>query len=175
MKVDLATRLREGVGLRGLLRRVFRALAYRIWATAQDASIDHLKRNLGSCGRNVRIYYPVAIEAPGAVHVGDDVSIAAFVHIWGAGGVTIGNRVMIAAHSAITSLTHDYEASVMSQTLVAKSVSIEDDVWIGSNAVVLPGVTIGRGAVVGAGAVVINDVEPCTIVVGAPARPVGTR
>jgi len=51
-----------------------------------------------------------------------------------------------------------------------KPVVIEDDVWIGANAVVLPGVTIGARSVVGAGAVVVKDVAPKTIVAGVPAR-----
>jgi maltose O-acetyltransferase len=54
-------------------------------------------------------------------------------------------------------------------------VVIGDRVWIGYRAIVLPGVSIGEGAVVGAGAVVTKDVEPCAIVAGNPARKVGER
>ncbi len=61
------------------------------------------------------------------------------------------------------------------QASLTGSVTIEDDVWIGGNAVVLPGVRIGRGAVVAAGAVVTVDVEPYTIVAGVPARPLRRR
>jgi maltose O-acetyltransferase len=77
---------------------------------------------------------------------------------------------MIGTHAAISSLTHDYESDVMFETLVRKPVVIEDDVWIGSNAVVMPGVRLGCGSVVGAGAVVTQDVPPFAIVVGVPAR-----
>jgi galactoside O-acetyltransferase len=54
-------------------------------------------------------------------------------------------------------------------------VVIEDDVWLGANAVVLPGIRIGKGAIVGAGAVVTHDVEAMSIVAGVPARPIGKR
>jgi maltose O-acetyltransferase len=54
-------------------------------------------------------------------------------------------------------------------------VSIEDYVWLGARAVILPGVTVGRGAVVAAGSVVTKNVPPLTIVAGIPARPVGMR
>ena len=107
---------------------------------------------------------------PGEVRFGNEVTIAAYVHIWGKGGVTIGNRVMIGTHVSISSLTHDYATEVMFGSLIQKAVKIEDDVWIGSNAVIMPGVVVGCGAVVGAGAVVTRDVPPRAIVVGVPAR-----
>jgi maltose O-acetyltransferase len=59
--------------------------------------------------------------------------------------------------------------------LIAKPIVIRDYVWIATGATILPGVTIGRGAVVGACAVVSKSVEPLTIVAGNPARPVGRR
>jgi maltose O-acetyltransferase len=58
----------------------------------------------------------------------------------------------------------------MQSTLLMREVVIEEDVWIGAHAIIMPGVTIGRGAVVGAGAVVTTDVEPRAIVVGVPAK-----
>lgn len=65
------------------------------------------------------------------------------------------------------------DAKLMNQ--LNPRVAVEDDVWLGASAIVLPGVTVGRGAVVGAGAVVTRDVPPYAIVVGAPARVVGSR
>ncbi|RZK02633.1 MAG: acyltransferase, partial [Flavobacterium sp.] len=104
--------------------------------------------------------------------VGEDCSLNSFIHIWaGKSGVKIGNRVMIASHVAITSLTHDYSSKNMkTEPPVDKPIIIENDVWIGSHAVIMPGITIGEGAVVGAGSVVTKNVEPYTIVIGNPAR-----
>ena len=58
----------------------------------------------------------------------------------------------------------------MFNTVVLGSVTVEDDVWIGSNCVILPGVTIGCGSVIGAGAVVTKDIPPYSIAVGVPAK-----
>jgi acetyltransferase-like isoleucine patch superfamily enzyme len=98
--------------------------------------------------------------------------------IYGNGGVRIGRDVMIAAHSRITSVGHRHEElhiPMMAQGIEVGPVTIEDDVWIGMNCTVLPGVTIGRGAIVAAGAVVRSDVAPFTIVGGVPARVIGQR
>lgn len=121
------------------------------------------------------IQHPITVAGGSAVIIGNDVSIAAYVHIWGHGGVTIGDRVMIGTHTSITSLTHDYNEDVMRFSVVSRPVIIGDDVWIGSNCVVLPGLHIGNGCVVGAGSVVTKDVERFSIVSGVPARVIGNR
>ncbi|QXP84023.1 DapH/DapD/GlmU-related protein [Methylococcus sp. Mc7] len=77
---------------------------------------------------------------------------------------------MIASHTVITSLTHDTRATVYRESLISRPVIIEDNVWIGAGACVLPGVRIGTGSVIGAGSVVTRDVPAGTIVVGVPAR-----
>jgi acetyltransferase-like isoleucine patch superfamily enzyme len=113
---------------------------------------------------------PIYVSGTETVEIGDDVSIAAYVHMWGEGGITIGNRVMIASHTTITSLTHDYNQANMYKSLIKNRVKIEDDVWIGSHCTILLGISIGKGAVVGAGSVVTKDVEPYSIVFGCPAK-----
>jgi acetyltransferase-like isoleucine patch superfamily enzyme len=114
----------------------------------------------------------------GFVHVGDRTWIGPFCVIYGNGGVKIGRDVMIAAHSCITSVGHrhdDLRVPMMSQGIDVAAVKIEDDVWIGMNCTILPGVTVGRGAIVAAGAVVRTDVQPYTIVGGVPARVISAR
>lgn len=134
------------------------------------------KFRLKQCGWATAISPYVVIEGRTGVSVGAYCVLNPFVHVWGHGGVRIGDRVMIASHTAITSVTHDYTADSMRfSTPVGRPVVIHDDVWIGAHAVVLPGVTIGRGAVVGAGAVVTNDVPAYAIVMGMPARVVRYR
>ncbi|MBI2418362.1 MAG: acyltransferase [Ignavibacteriales bacterium] len=134
-----------------------------------------IKKGLLSCGKNVSIKSFCVIEGKECVSVGDNVSIGSFIHIWGHGGVTIRNNVMIAAHTSITSLTHDYTVKEMIKTVVKKSVIIEDDVWIGSNVVICPGVRIGKGSVVGAGSVVTKNIDPYTINFGVPAKKIKDR
>jgi maltose O-acetyltransferase len=129
-----------------------------------------IKCSIKSCGRNVGIQLPVVFAQPEMIEVGDDVSFSAFVHIWGAGSVRIGNRVMIGSHSAITSITHDYKQDPMHTTVVTRPVIVEDDAWLSAHVSIMPGVTIGRGAVVGAGSVVTKDVPAGAIMIGVPAR-----
>jgi acetyltransferase-like isoleucine patch superfamily enzyme len=77
---------------------------------------------------------------------------------------------MIASHVAITSSTHDPRAEVMHNSSINKMVIIEDDVWIGTHSVILPGIHIGHGSVIAAGAVVTKDVPPLSVVGGVQAR-----
>ncbi|QJD77225.1 acyltransferase [Spirosoma rhododendri] len=131
---------------------------------------------LGRCGWGTTIDRYVTVLGGKSVQVGEYSAINAYTHIWGHNGVRIGNRVMIASHTAITSLTHDYTRPDMRfAPAIGGPIVIEDDVWIGSHVVIVPGVTIGRGAVVGAGAVVRDDVPPFAIVAGVPARIVRYR
>jgi len=114
----------------------------------------------------------------GFVHIGDRTWIGPFCVIYGNGGVRIGRDVMIAAHSCITSVGHrhdDLHIPMMAQGIEVGPVTVEDDVWIGMNCTILPGVTIGRGAIVAAGAVVRSDVPPFTVFGGVPAREIGRR
>ena len=89
----------------------------------------------------------------------------------------IGDSVLIAPGCFITDHNHRRAASaaIANQGCESKRVVIEDDVWLGAHVVVLPGVTIGRGAVVAAGAVVTQNVAPMNIVAGVPARVVSVR
>ncbi len=85
----------------------------------------------------------------------------------------IGDQVGISAHTHIWTLEHDVNSDDF--RAVGGAVVLEDYVWLSSRVTVLPGVRIGRGAVVAAGAVVTRDVPPMAIVAGVPARIVGQR
>lgn len=131
---------------------------------------------LKSIGKGTSIDFPVKIKYPHNVSIGDDVAINSFVHIWGAGTVKIGNRVMIASNSVITTLSHNPDEKSMRFSIpICLPIEIKDDVWIGANAIILPGVIIGEGAVVGAGSLVNKNVEPFSIVVGVPAKKIRMR
>ena len=131
-------------------------------------------RLLAQCQRRgtgyVRLRMPVVIYAPERLSLGHTIDIGEFTHIRASGGVTIGDRVLIAAGVTITSRTHPLQLP-RARVTEDRPIVIEDDVWLGAGAIVLPGV-IGRGAIVAAGAVVTKSVEPFTVVAGVPARPI---
>src|SRR5262245_16153891 len=113
-------------------------------------------------------------ELPHAgISIGCDGLISEYTVIRGQGGVTIGDRVYTSPMTQIVAVNHvfdDPDRPFIEQGITAQGIVIEDDVWLGANAVVTDGVRIGRGAVVAAGAVVTSDVPPHTVVAGVPAR-----
>lgn len=147
----------------------------RISQTCDLYRTAKLRRKLKQSHTGLKIQHPVVIEHPEKVEIGSGVTIAAFLHIWGGGGVQIGDRVMIGSHVAIASEGHDPDAHPMNETFVRMPIRIEDDVWIGTHSVILPGVVVGRGAVIGAGAIVTRDVPPLTVVAGVPAKELRKR
>ncbi len=109
-------------------------------------------------------------NAVGDVIIGDNSRIG--LHSTVIGPVTIGSHVNLAQGITVTALNHNYAdptRRIDEQGISTAPVTIEDDVWIGANAVVLPGVTIGRHSVVAAGAVVTQDVPEGSLVAGVPA------
>jgi galactoside O-acetyltransferase len=116
----------------------------------------------------------------GYLHVGNNVSFNTGVNIEaGHGGrIIIGSNVMVGANVVIQSSEHNYDrldSPMKEQGHRSGQIRIEDDVWIGSNAVITSDVLIGKGAIVGAGAVVTHDVNPFEIVGGVPASKIGER
>ncbi|MEC4185262.1 DapH/DapD/GlmU-related protein [Adlercreutzia sp. R21] len=103
------------------------------------------------------------------IFLGRDVFINSGCKFQDQGGIYLGDRVFIGHNVVLATLNHDLNP-VRRADMDPASVRIGDDVWIGANATVLPGVTIGNGAVVAAGAVVACDVPPLTVVGGVPAR-----
>ena len=123
--------------------------------------------------RSSAIYRNVDIRSPYRISIGAHTCINKRCVVDGRGGVSIGNNVDIAQDVCIWTEQHDYNSPVYAS--VCKSVVIEDYVWVASRATILPGVTVGVGAVVAAGAVVTKDVPPYSIVAGVPAKVIGTR
>jgi len=115
---------------------------------------------------NVAIYYPQN------VYLGKHAFLNRGVYIVAPEKIYFGDNVLIGPYVVINSGNHRYVDSsrlIRSQGHKLASIIIEDDVWIGAHAVILPGVRLGRGCVVGAGAVVTKSVEPNMVVAGVPA------
>jgi acetyltransferase-like isoleucine patch superfamily enzyme len=130
-------------------------------------------------GPGVNINDAVIINANrGFVTLGERSWLGPFCFVCGNGGVTIGRNVLIAAHTTINTVSHGItrcDIPINDQPVLTDPVVIEDDCWIGLNAVILQGVTLGHGSIVGAGAVVTKSIPPWSIAVGVPARVVGRR
>ena len=133
-------------------------------------------RLLGSKIGKRTMFYPgvwVTVSPGCLLDIGEDVDLAFGVIITASGGVTIGDRTLIGYRSQILSSNHKMPAGrarIFEAGYERKPVVIENDVWIGAGCLILPGVTIGKGAVVAAGSVVSKSVEPFTIVGGIPAK-----
>lgn len=110
-------------------------------------------------------------NAVGDVIIGKQARVG--LHATLIGPVSIGDNTHLGQGSMVTALHHRYDdttSPIFRQGVTTTPVQIDSDVWIGANAIILPGVKVGRHAVVAAGAVVTKDVEPFTIVGGVPAR-----
>ena len=145
-------------------------------------------------GRGSKIYHSVRMDTPpyrrfwlgrgsvvesfccinnavGDITIGDYTRIG--IHNTIIGPVCIGSHVNLAQGIVVTALNHNYSDTsrrIDEQGITTQPVVIGDDVWIGANAVVLPGVTIGNHSVIAAGAVVTKDVPPGCIAAGVPAK-----
>lgn len=134
-----------------------------------------LEAILGSVGERTVLLSPFHAAFGSNVHIGDDFFGNVNLTFVDDVEIRIGDGVMVAPSVTLTTTGHPVHPALREDfRRFSRPIAIEDKVWIGSNAVVLPGVTIGYGAVVGAGAVVSRDVPPMTVVTGVPARVVRT-
>ena len=131
---------------------------------------------LDKCGKNVNIEHGAFLASGKDIEIGDNSGVGLNCRI--AGPLSIGNDVMMAPGVTIVTQNHEISDTTIPmrlQTAEKKKVTISDDVWIGANAIILPGVTIGKGSVIAGGAVVTKDVEPYMIVGGNPAKVIRSR
>ena len=150
----------------------------------------HLFRGVRINGRDnncrIRIGDRVAIErgvdiAGGEncqIEIGEDTFIGPYTCIGGPGRVKIGKKCLIAAQTGIVANNHTFADPlqyIRDQGVTQKGIEIGDDCWLGYGVKVLDGVTIGKGSVIGAGAVVTKDIPPYSIAVGVPAKAIASR
>jgi maltose O-acetyltransferase len=124
-------------------------------------------------GKYVYIMKGCYLMSPAGIEIGHHVSINHHATLSGQGRLVIGNYVLIGPNCNVLTSNHgfsDWKKPILIQSVCVGPITIEDDVWLGANVVVLPNVKIGRGAIVGANAVVTKDVEAYSIVGGVPAK-----
>lgn len=115
--------------------------------------------------------FSVVNNAVGPVIIGDNSRVGIGNTV--IGPVTIGSLVNIGQHVTITGMNHNYSdinKSIIEQGVSTLPITIEDDVWVGANVVILPGITIGKHSIIGAGSVVTKNVPSYSIAIGNPAR-----
>lgn len=130
-----------------------------------------LRKLLGHLGDNVHIKPPLYVDYGKNIAIGDGTFANYGLVALDVVSITIGRNVKIGTNVQLLTPTHPIDPALRLQRLeAARPIVIEDNVWIGSGAIVLAGVTVGRNSVIGAGAVVTKEVPANVLVVGNPAR-----
>lgn len=119
--------------------------------------------------KSLYMFPPFYSEFGKNITIGKNVFINTCCHFQDQGGITIGDNCFIGPNVVLATVNHALDPAENRKNSYAP-VNIKAHVWIGANAVILPGVTVGEWSVIGAGAVVTKDVEPYTVVGGSPAR-----
>ena len=151
--------------------RAYRAIVRR-WRTRR------LCRRLAACGPYFVLEGRAMISHPQQVRVGANVHLGDGLWAQTAGGLTIGDNVIISHRCTIHTVNHDIrypDALPYGTRYIHKPVVIESHVWVGMDVIITPGSHIGEGAVIGMGAVVAGEIPPLAIAVGNPARVIKYR
>lgn len=133
-----------------------------------------LLRTMGArIGRDVHIHPSVRITIPWNLTIGDHTAIGDRAILYALGPIEIGHRVTVSQYAHLCAGSHDWKDPLM--PLIKPAIVIEDDAWVCADAFIGPGVTLGKATVVGARAVVMDDLATNTIVIGNPAKVVSER
>lgn len=144
------------------------------WELVRVSRRIFLQRRLRSCGSDLDVSHGAIFEFPERIDLGDRVFVNRGTVITARTDIQIGDDVLIGPYVVINSGDHNYldpTRPIGSQGHAADPITIGNDVWLGAHCAILRGVKVGDGAVVAAGAVVIDDVPPRTLVAGVPAVP----
>ena len=165
IRIDVTKQTAEEVALANHHAQLIFKFNHTMPGTPEYAELMH--RIFPEMGEGSRVGTPLTAVRPHMVSIGKNVVVMPGCLMMSAGGITIDDGAMIAANVQLISNNHDlYER----QVITCKPVHIGKNAWIGAGATILPGVTVGDNAVVGAASVVTKDVAPDTIVAGNPAK-----
>ena len=133
------------------------------WLRLFGAKIGRYSYVAGSC----------RIWAPWNLSIGDNSCLSERVNCYNVDKVCIGDNVVVSQESFLCTASHDI--SSINMELTTSPIVIRSNAWVTSRAIIMPGVTVGEGAVVAAGAVVTHDAPPWSVIGGVPARQIGKR
>lgn len=142
----------------------------------QERRVKSLKARLRSCGDKVYIHPSVQIADPQLVSIGNNCHFQNDTKLFGCGGgIEIGDGTIFSHEIQVFARNHYYDGEDLKllpydERFSCEKVVVGKYVWVGARSIILPGVTIGDGAVIGAGSVVTKDVPPCAVVGGNPAK-----
>ena len=150
----------------------------KMWAYNQlppsqgDKKVAYLKENFAECGEKCFIESPFFASWGGRhVHFGSGIYASPNLTLVDDGHIYVGDRVLFGPNVTIATAGHPLDALLRRQEMAfVRDVHIGENVWIGANAIILPGVTIGKNSVIGAGSVVTRDIPANVVAVGNPAN-----
>jgi acetyltransferase-like isoleucine patch superfamily enzyme len=144
------------------------------WHELQEQNrIKRMKNQLAACGEDITIRAGAQILVPGRVRLGNHVGIGYNSILHGNGNITLEDFTLLGDNNILATSSHPVEEVHFHNTW-QKPILIKQNVWLAAGVIVLPGVTIGENSVIGAGAVVTEDIPPNSVAVGVPARVVRT-
>jgi len=136
------------------------------------------RQKLGGMGTNVVICPGYEFDKPENIRIGNNVHIGPHAWISAIGGLIIEDGVIMGPRVRIYTANHRYDhadAVPYDDVVLPRPVHIHRNVWVGGDVLIVPGVNVGEGAVLAAGAVVVSDVPPCHVVGGNPAKTIKVR
>ena len=129
-----------------------------------------IRLSIQKCGTGLRVYGPVKISSHHNIIMGDRCALNHGVMLLARGGIKMGDDVVLSPYAIVTTDSLDNSVKVLPRPHISAPVVIKDGAWIGARATILPGVTIGKNAIVAAGSVVREDVPENALVAGVPAK-----
>lgn len=160
----------SAAGTHAQLKYIVGWFLVRLKRCVEDCELVYLKRSFGYCGEHVVLKRGVIVDNPGNLRIGSHTHVGAGTHLRCGAMIEIGEWCQIASYVIMTTTNHKIDGGRYFDNFTQSDVVIGNNVWIGSNAIILPGITVGDNSVIAAGAVVTRSVPRNVVVGGVPAK-----